>query len=1389
MMYFINIFLDYCGLSLKRAIEISCLSLYECFFGLRDGKLKAKFLNFVEKNSGESFKHLLQMNKTNVLQSVLSQFNLNQNYVMDVLKMLIDDNDDMTDMDKIADIISAEFLGVLNHFEWILNTIDAENAMKQAVLLSLGDLIRFLGGKRISNLCFKIMGLLKSAIKMNNIHLKDMCISVWRILICNCNVASLAPILSVIFVALEEYVGDYDEELEEICRNLIGTDNCLLSTHISELFFIERTKFSPKIKAMVLNHIKSQRIGEDHEFETNLALMLKHLQNENADSDVKIYCLQYLEDFIKNNRKMFNNLIFATPQIDESVCKLLSVIANCSKSNNRNLQIQTAVCFGELGAIKPTLQKRNLDKERYDETTLHSNQFAMKMLKILSPYYKDIKDTRNMESLSLAIQAILQEREVNPQHEVWISLPETTRELFKPLLTSAYCMKVPVTANNDTIFWNQAQTETHWAQLLAETLVSGIPVNETRTFLINLLSCMRDNLEISSFLLPKIILQYFLLNTTKDFDMLIVQEFQLVFNMVTDKSIYSEASKDELNYKFASSFDYRPLKCKETENNLDRINMVLVRAAKLIFEVLDYLTCFTQESTSLGLPVIDRIANLQNQFCLKRLAEVNVKCGEYERAMMFIEKFISNLNESDREKELSFLVNVYSTLRDPDLIVGVQKIKKTEWSVSDQIFLSDITGNLEGALTLIDIISENPQINQREIQSMINCYVQSNQNETALLRIDGLLEKLYESNREQPYCDEIKAEPLWRLSKFDDLEDLLDSNRVGKKSSWSVICGRLLTKFKRFDGEGFFEELQDARATVMNNFKIYDSENSMYNNNYEEILHLHMLCEFEKIHRVFLEINESKSLPKGMKAVKHLIRDLDFRRAFLQTTTNVIEATLSLRRTLLLITKSKLDIVFTNNENVHLGRMIEEEVGKTWIDCAKIASKQKMFTQAHAYISEAVAYKSRDLFIEQAKFYWKRDDQVNAFKILETNCEKLEKLCKTQKTSGGKQETLELLSKARLNIARYNAEVKNVDFETNKRLFKRAVIKDVENEKCNLLFADYIDRHYFSKVENEPSETVAINTPNTLPPPEKLLEIVQAYGNSLKYGSSYVLQSMPRFLQIWFDANSAYDNSKVIKKRDSIATIHNMNTYVNDTIKILKPYQFYTAFSQLISRLCHPSVDVFRTVKIIVLKLVDDYPMQSMWFLMSALKSKSNQRKTLAIDIMNGIRAKGDKGFDQFSSIIDKIMKFAQTPQPNDKIYMSKMCPEIDSILRNARILMPLQQHFQLSQSSADKQSWFSSQVLIYRINEKFETIRSMQKPKKITLIGSDGKEYPMLLKFKDDLRIDFRFMEFVKVVNDFYRKDSETSQRCLSARTYSVIPLNEEIGIIGKFYRDFFLV
>lgn len=106
-------------------------------------------------------------------------------------------------------------------------------------------------------------------------------------------------------------------------------------------------------------------------------------------------------------------------------------------------------------------------------------------------------------------------------------------------------------------------------------------------------------------------------------------------------------------------------------------------------------------------------------------------------------------------------------------------------------------------------------------------------------------------------------------------------------------------------------------------------------------------------------------------------------------------------------------------------------------------------------------------------------------------------------------------------------------------------------------------------------------------------------------------------------------------------------------------------------------------------------------------------------------------------------------------------------------------------------------------VRDDAQVLKSLQKPRKISILGSDGKNYSILCKPKDDLRKDQRLMEFNNMINRFLKRNVEASKRrmckfssmCVllslfilsganlrvteDIKTYAVTPLNEECGLI----------
>ena len=87
------------------------------------------------------------------------------------------------------------------------------------------------------------------------------------------------------------------------------------------------------------------------------------------------------------------------------------------------------------------------------------------------------------------------------------------------------------------------------------------------------------------------------------------------------------------------------------------------------------------------------------------------------------------------------------------------------------------------------------------------------------------------------------------------------------------------------------------------------------------------------------------------------------------------------------------------------------------------------------------------------------------------------------------------------------------------------------------------------------------------------------------------------------------------------------------------------------------------------------------------------------------------------------------------------------------------------------------SLVTVEAIDEGVTILQTKTRPKKISILGSDGARYSYLIKGSEDLHLDERIMQFLDIVNVMFRCSSR--QQELRARHYSVIPLDTTAGLI----------
>lgn len=140
-----------------------------------------------------------------------------------------------------------------------------------------------------------------------------------------------------------------------------------------------------------------------------------------------------------------------------------------------------------------------------------------------------------------------------------------------------------------------------------------------------------------------------------------------------------------------------------------------------------------------------------------------------------------------------------------------------------------------------------------------------------------------------------------------------------------------------------------------------------------------------------------------------------------------------------------------------------------------------------------------------------------------------------------------------------------------------------------------------------------------------------------------------------------------------------------------------------------------------------------------------------------------DQAWQLLKQVYSNLMKIAQ----ERKLQMNDVSPVLDGIHKSI-VAVP-------GTFDPSKQL-----ISIHKFLPKIVVMTSKQKPRRFGLEGSDGKQYRFLLKGHEDLRQDERVMQFLDLINAIFASDSASISLDLSIPRYAVVPLTDNVGLIG---------
>eukprot|EP00850_Spirogloea_muscicola_P009313 SM000052S17705 [mRNA] locus=s52:211237:225088:+ [translate_table: standard] len=744
------------------------------------------------------------------------------------------------------------------------------------------------------------------------------------------------------------------------------------------------------------------------------------------------------------------------------------------------------------------------------------------------------------------------------------------------------------------------------------------------------------------------------------------------------------------------------------------------------------------------------------------LARASYRCKAYARALLYFEFHVrercGTLNPAAEKsgsfwaEDVSFLLEMYSGLDEPDGLAGLSRLRGSVTSLQDQMLIHEKAGNWAEALTCYEQALEATPHGLKLHQGVLGCLLNMGHLQALITQVDGLIARL---PSESKLWSTYGLQAAWRLGQWDRLEEYLESaesqdNPPGRSTGpdfntalASILAGIHLQNCGKDTASSSFEEqVKHSRVNLLTPLAAAGMES--YSRAYPLLVRLHMLRELEDFHRF-----RAGTEAAGLETDRQLLRDWDGRLKITQPSLWAREPILSLRRLICKYKKMPL------------------EVGLYWLKYAEMCRKAGHYQTARRAVLEARAHGAPNSHLENARLLWATDCCHMAIAELQEAL-----------LAAGSYELLGEATRPALGglvqVAQHSASMSATTVRELELPGEQVVQMTA---KTLLQLARWV--HHTGQKQKE--------------------EVVALYLR--------VKELQPKWEKAFFYMAKYYDDllCDARRRQDEATPDYTILAYIRGCKEDLPAYQWLTALPQLVSRICHQNEGVLELTKQLITEVLRRYPQQALWTMAAVSKSALAARRQAATDVLDGaknslIREEDRVLFTQFPAFIEQMIRLCfHAGQPKQKVMsissdfgqLKRMMP-LDVVLPLQRALTVAMPPDGLTDRGFNAFP-VGEHATIFGICEDVEILQSLQRPKKVVLLGSDGREHPFLCKPKDDLRKDARMMEFTTMINRLLSKNSASRRRNLHIRTFAVLPLTEDCGMIewdiymacGKFDRQ----
>ncbi|KAF9567437.1 hypothetical protein CPC08DRAFT_22231 [Agrocybe pediades] len=1269
----------------------------------------------------------------------------------------------------LAAFLKNYILGVISNVNDMLQGVHGKKTVieKRRILRSLGGFVQLIG-TMINNIAPQIMATFQTMVHVP--ELAEATLESWTHFLSALSAAELGqqlgPTSAAIVTAWPTLTPRAREMAFETLQYVICTMGSNLDKYLAEIVDLSTVE---ELRPL---YQRLQELRQDPSPGVVLQRILDQIASDNVS--VAVQALRELKTFMAQDHKDYMRKLTSGDMFDNKIGQiLLAMLTTACRENvdgTEDLRLLAFECLGVLGAIDPDrceIPYQNTGMVVM-KNFLHEGEamaFALHLIQdLLVGAFRSTSDIKHQGHLAYSIQELLKFCQFTPalvtsgsttsvplkvRHR-WNALPKHVLETVTPLLEGRFTIKPHPGPELQHPIYPTQSTYREWLQLWTHHLISKASGPTAAKIFGVFRSAIRNkDVVVARHLLPHLVLNI-LISGNEDDASAIREEMLSVL-------------EDQVNLDSPSTSDKKLLSAQAVFMLLDHLN----KWARLVRQEMGTKKADNKRSredrNNLHFDEqLTRLDSILASIDQTLMAKAAFQCKAYARALMNYEQQIvvmqeRGVNQTQFPAYYEKLHEIYANLDEPDGMEGISSLILAP-TLEHQIRQHESTGRWTSAQSCWEVRLQESPDNVEFHVGLLRCLRNLGHYDTLRTHVIGVLTRHpeWESN-----FSSFQVESAWMVGDWADVQKLVD--RVESDTPPMVIA-RVLLAMRTGDNERIQDALSHARSVLGS--PITAAGIKGYRRSYEAVLNLHMTHELELIHQITSTFNPDSQYTQSqgrLRTMADLSKEFADRLNITYPTFRTREPLLSMRRTA---------FILSENDRLKLNR----EIGQSWLASAKIARKARQWQTAYSAMLQADQRNVPYSFIDSAKLLKASGEPLRALTELE-NSARLHGFLDNQVVDLTEDaETQKMKAKILVLRARWMNDLDRYDAKYIYNIFREAA--DLQNKWENAYF--YMG-HFHDEVFKglAPDEIYSRGL-------KMNYHTVKAFAEAIMHGSKFIYQTIPRMLTLWLDLAQ---DQHVINQNEFKKTTACMAT----AIKAAPVYKWFTAFPQIVSRVTHDNVEVYKHLKTLILRVIDAYPNQALWLFVSAVKSNKSNRSNRGRDILNQIMNNPHNRGKRVASLVnesiamaDELLALCNKPVDQGKMTfsMSKDFPQLRRLGRS-NVIIPLQESLTANlpppNSSEDSvhEPFPLDAPTFQEFADEIEIMKSLAKPRKITILGSNGQTYMFLGKPKDDLRKDARLMDFNAIINKLLKSNSESRRRQLHIRTYGVVTLNEECGFI----------